>query len=69
MKQQLTIKGMKCEGCVNNVQQNLASISTVEKVSVDLDNQTADVDSLTGITEEEAQEALAATAYQVTAIQ
>lgn len=39
----MTIKGMKCQGCVNSVKEILGAIPGVRKVEVDLQKQEATV--------------------------
>jgi len=45
MKKELTIEGMKCEGCASTVVEKLQSIEGVERVAVDLEKKQAIVES------------------------
>lgn len=65
MKKELTIEGMKCEGCASTVVEKLESIEGVERVAVDLKTKQAIVESQNEIDEAEFNQALSDTNYQV----
>ncbi|ALV22627.1 heavy-metal-associated domain-containing protein [Carnobacterium antarcticum] len=65
MKKELTIEGMKCEGCASTVAEKFQAVDGVERVMIDLDSKTATVESQKDINESVFQEALADTKYKV----
>ncbi len=65
MKKELTIEGMKCEGCASTVVEKLQSIAGVERVVVDLATKQAIVESQTEIDEAAVNQALSDTNYHV----
>ncbi|MEG0288941.1 MAG: heavy metal-associated domain-containing protein [Carnobacterium sp.] len=65
MKKELTIEGMKCEGCASTVAEKFQAVDGVERVMIDLDSKTAIVESQNEIDAPVFQEALADTKYKV----
>lgn len=65
MKKELTIEGMKCEGCASTVAEKFQAVDGVERVMIDLDSKTAIVESQSEIDAPVFQEALADTKYKV----
>ncbi len=65
MKQEVTINGMKCEGCAQSVSERLSGLDGVERVLVDLDSKNATVEANREVSKEEYVEALADTKYEV----
>ncbi len=65
MKKELTIEGMKCEGCASTVVEKLQSIAGIERVVVDLATKQAIVESQTEIDEAAVNQALSDTNYHV----
>lgn len=65
MKKELTIEGMKCEGCASTIVEKLQSIAGVERVVVDLATKQAIVESQTEIDEAAVNQALSDTNYHV----
>ncbi|WP_313467790.1 heavy metal-associated domain-containing protein [Carnobacterium sp.] len=65
MQKELTIEGMKCEGCASTVAEKIQAVNGVERVIIDLDSKTAVVESQKDINESVFQEALADTSYAV----
>ena len=65
MKKELTIEGMKCDGCASTVVEKLESIDGVERVAVDIKTKQAIVESQNEIDEAEFNQALSGTNYQV----
>lgn len=51
MKKELTIEGMKCEGCASTVVEKIQAVEGVERVAVDLATKQAIVESQTDIDE------------------
>ncbi|MGX7395449.1 heavy-metal-associated domain-containing protein [Carnobacterium mobile] len=65
MQKELTIEGMKCEGCASTVAEKFQAVDGVERVMIDLASKTAIVESQKDIHESVFQEALADTSYAV----
>jgi len=65
MKKELTIEGMKCEGCASTVVEKLQSIEGVERVAVDLEKKQAIVESQNEIDETLFIQALSDTNYNL----
>ena len=65
MKKELTIEGMKCEGCASTVVEKLQAVEGVERVAVDLATKQAIVESKTDIDEAVFNQALSDTNYDV----
>lgn len=65
MKKVVTVDGMKCEGCASNVQEKFSSIEGVESVEIDLENNTAIIESQSEIDKETLDTALVETKYSV----
>lgn len=59
------IQGMTCEGCVKSVQEELSKLKGVDHVEVNLDTQTAVLNSEQKIPFEQVEKQLASTDYQV----
>lgn len=59
------VEGMTCSGCQNTVEKRLQSVSGVNKVSVDLENQTAKISSSGHVSLNEFQQALNGTHYSI----
>jgi len=65
MKKELTIEGMKCEGCASTVVEKIQAVEGVERVAVDLATKQALVESQTDIDEAVFNQALSDTNYDV----
>lgn len=65
MKKELTIEGMKCEGCASTVVEKIQAVEGVERVAVDLATKQAIVESQTDIDEAVFNQALSDTNYDV----
>lgn len=65
MKKELTIEGMKCEGCASTVVEKFQSIDGVERVVVDLEKKQAIVESQNEIDEKVFIQALSDTNYKL----
>lgn len=65
MKKELTIEGMKCEGCASTVVEKFQSIEGVERVVVDLEKKQAIVESQNEIDEKVFNQALSDTNYKL----
>lgn len=66
MKKELTIEGMKCEGCASTVVEKFQSVEGVERVVVDLETKQAIVESSIEIDETVFDQALSDTNYTIT---
>ena len=66
MKKELTIEGMKCEGCASTVVGKFQSVEGVERVVVDLETKQAIVESSNEIDETIFNQALSGTNYTIT---
>lgn len=65
IKKELTIEGMKCEGCASTVVEKLQAVDGVERVAVDLATKQAVVESQNDIDEAVFNQALSDTNYDV----
>jgi len=65
MKKELTIEGMKCEGCASTVVEKFQSVEGVERVVVDLETKQAIVESPNEIDETILNQALSDTNYTI----
>lgn len=65
MEKTVTINGMKCDGCVNIVKENVEKIAGVQTVSVDLENKSALIRSNREISNDELQHSLSETKFTV----
>jgi len=65
MKKEVTIEGMKCEGCADSVQETFSTIGGVESVEIDLENKTAMIESQSDIDKDTLDSALSETNYSV----
>lgn len=65
MKKELTIEGMKCEGCASTVVEKFQSIEGVERVVVDLEKKQAIVESQNEVDEKVFIQALSDTNYKL----
>ena len=65
MKKELTIEGMKCEGCASTVVEKFQSVEGVERVVVDLEKKQASVESQNEIDEKVFIQALSDTNYKL----
>jgi len=65
MKKELTIEGMKCEGCASTVVEKFQAIEGVERVVVDLGKKQAIVESQNEIDEKVFIQALSDTNYNL----
>lgn len=66
MKKELTIEGMKCEGCASTVVEKFQSVEGVERVVVNLETKQAIVESSNEIDESIFNQALSETNYTIT---
>lgn len=60
------VTGMTCEGCRSHVEKSLAGVQGVERVSVDLQNEVATIETSTPVALEQLQAALADSPYHIT---
>lgn len=65
MKQEVTVKGMTCQGCANAVKTKFEKIKGVNSVEVDLDNDRATLTTEIEIPKDSLQTALEDTNYKV----
>ncbi len=65
MKKELTIEGMKCEGCASTVVEKFQAIEGVERVVVDLEKKQAIVESQNEIDAKAFIQALSDTNYKL----
>lgn len=65
MKQEVTVEGMKCDGCAQNVSQRFSSLAGVERVLVDREAKNAVIEANREIEKNEYIQALADTKYEV----
>ncbi|WP_373471016.1 heavy-metal-associated domain-containing protein [Carnobacterium alterfunditum] len=65
MKKELTIEGMKCEGCASTVVEKFQAIEGVERIVVDLEKKQAIVESQNEIDEKVFIQALSDTNYKL----
>lgn len=65
MKEVVTIEGMKCEGYACKVQENFSAIEGVESVDIDLEYNTAIIESQSEIDKDTLDTVLAETNYSV----
>lgn len=68
MKMQLTIEGMKCEGCAETVLKCLKSIDGVTEASINLEDKSAIIESQYVISDRAIHESLAKEKYKVVEI-
>ncbi len=61
MKQKVQVEGMACAGCAQTVQEKLTNIPTVNKVTVDVENKMASIESEANVSIEDLKDALADT--------
>lgn len=65
MKQEVTVKGMTCQGCANAVKTKFEKIKGVNSVEVDLDNDRATLTTEIEIPKDSLQMVLEDTNYEV----
>lgn len=65
MEKTVTINGMKSDGCVNIVKENVEKIAGVQTVSVDLEKKSALIRSNREISNDELQHSLSETKFTV----
>lgn len=65
MRKEITIEGMKCEGCANAVKQNFLDVEGVNEVVINLEAKSALIQSDGAVNESELRESLSDTNYSV----
>jgi copper chaperone CopZ len=65
MQQTVQVEGMSCAGCAQTVQEKLTNIPTVNKVTVDVENKMASIESEANVSIEDLKEALVDTPYAI----
>lgn len=65
MKQEVTVKGMVCQGCANAVKTKLGNIKGVNSVEINLDKELATLTTDKEISKDSLQTALEDTNYEV----
>lgn len=65
MRKEVALEGMKCEGCANTVKERLSSVPGVNEAVVNLEAQSALIQSDGPINEDELRESLSDTNYSV----
>ncbi|GEK90237.1 Copper chaperone CopZ [Alkalibacterium subtropicum] len=65
MRKEVTVEGMKCEGCAKDVQERISGIEGVSTVDIDLANKKVVLESLSSIDRETLDSALSETQYTV----
>ncbi|GEK91739.1 heavy-metal-associated domain-containing protein [Alkalibacterium kapii] len=65
MIKEVTVEGMKCQGCANTVKENFSSIEGVDSVEVDVANNKVTVESQKEIDKQTLKSALSDTKYTV----
>lgn len=68
MKKEITLEGMKCEGCANAVKERFSSVPGVNEAVVNLENQSALIQSDGTVNDNELSESLSDTNYSVVGI-
>lgn len=68
MRKEITIEGMKCEGCSNAVKQRFLGVEGVNDVIVNLEAKSALIEGNSAIDENELRESLSDTNYSVVGI-
>lgn len=68
MKKVVTVEGMKCAGCANAVKSKFEGVDGIQNVTINLDDNSALVESETDVTTDALSSALADTGYTVTGV-
>ncbi|WP_028274753.1 heavy-metal-associated domain-containing protein [Atopococcus tabaci] len=68
MKKVVTVEGMKCAGCANAVKSKFEGVDGIQNVTINLDDNSALVESETDVTTDALSSALADTGYTVTSV-
>ncbi len=68
-KLKLTIEGMHCASCGNNIERSLKKVKGVKEVSVSVMTKKAFVETEDPVTEEEIKSAVAKVGYKVAALE
>jgi len=68
-KVKITISGMHCASCVNNVERSLKKVPGVKSVSVSLMTNKSIVETEDGVNQEALKQAISRTGYKVVDIQ
>lgn len=67
-KQLATVEGMSCAGCANTVQTKFNNLDNVLDVQVDLDSETASINSDGAVSVDRLNQALEDTPYETTEV-
>jgi copper chaperone CopZ len=65
MKQDVKVNNMNCDGCANTVKERFQGIPHVKSIEIDLDNQTAIIESDERISDKLLEESLEGTSYSI----
>lgn len=65
MQKKLTIEGMTCDGCANNVQKHLQAINGVTEVVVNRESKSAVIKGINEVSDNEIHESLEGLKYNV----
>lgn len=65
MRKEVTLEGLKCEGCANTVQEKFAAVEGIDSVNIDLVNKKAVIESQSEIDNNTLNSALSETKYSV----
>lgn len=68
MRKELTVEGMKCEGCANTVVERFTGISGVKEAVVNLETKSVHIQGDAPVNETELRESLSDTNYSVVGI-
>lgn len=68
-KFKLTIQGMHCSSCANNIERSLSKVSGVKEVNVSLLTKKGIILTEDSVAEEELKKAVARTGYSVVAVE
>lgn len=68
-KLKLTIQGMHCSSCANNVKRNLGNVSGVKESNISLLTRKAIVEAEDNVSEDELKKAVAKAGYELTSIE
>ncbi|MBM6616029.1 heavy-metal-associated domain-containing protein [Desemzia sp. RIT804] len=68
MRKEITIEGMKCEGCANTVKQRFLEVEGVNEAVINLETKSALIQGDVPVNETALRESLAGTNYSVVGI-
>lgn len=69
MKIKMTISGMHCASCANNIERSLKSVKGVKSANVSLMLKKASVEADDNVTEEDLRKAVSRAGYNVSAVE